>query len=191
MANSNIDDEEKHALMVFIGQRDVFATDTPELGHTQYSPLKINTDDAAPVRRRLCRVSPEQRLKIERQADDLEKHGIIRESNSLCQSSVVLVKKKQTGEYRFAVDYRGVIKVTKSLNFPITDFQDVIDSLGQSKSSIYSVLDMALGFFQISLDPETKDRTDFVTYASYVFSMIMNEVLRGISYKFALVYIYT
>ena len=204
LSNSNLSDEQKRQLLVFLGKnRDVFATNTAELGHTQYFPHRIETGDANPVRKRPYRVTPEQRLEIERQTDDLEKHGIISQSNTLWQSPVVLVKKKN-GEYRFAVDFRGVNKVTKPMNFPITHFQDVVDSLGQSKSNFYSVLDMAQGFFQISLDPETKDRTGFVTHqgvyefnrlpfglmnSSSAFSLVLNEVLRGINYKYALVYI--
>ncbi len=72
--------------------------------------------------------------------------------------------RKKNGEFRFCCDFRQVNKVTRAVHYPITHFQDVIDSLGQSKSHLYSVLDMAQGFFQIALDPETKNRTGFVTH---------------------------
>ena len=63
---------------------------------------------------------------------------------------------------------------------------------------------MAQGFFQIPLDPETKHKTGFVTHqgvwefnrlpfglinSPMAFSMVMSEVLRGFSYKYALTYI--
>ena len=204
LSQSTLSEEQKSRLLVLIGQnRDVFATCTAELGHTDLYPHKIVTQDVPPVRRPQYRTTPEQKAEIERQTKELEEHGIISKSNTLWQAPVLLVKKK-SGDYRFAVDFRGLNKVTHPINFPITHFQDVVDCLGQAKASIYSVIDMAQGFFQIPLDPETKHKTGFVTHqgvwefnrlpfglmnSPMAFSMVMTEVLRGFSYKFALTYI--
>ena len=204
LSHSNLSEEQKRKLLVLIGKnRDVFATCTAELGHTDLHPHKIITQDVPPVRRPQYRTTPEQKAEIERQTKELEEHGIISRSNTLWQAPVLLVKKK-SGDYRFAVDFRGLNKVTHPINFPITHFQDVVDCLGQAKASIYSVLDMAQGFFQIPLDPETKHKTGFVTHqgvwefnrlpfglmnSPMAFSAVLSEVLHNISYKFALTYI--
>ena len=108
--------------------RDVFATYTAELGHTNLFPHKIITQDVPPVRRSQYRTTPEQKAEIERQTQELEEHGVISKSNTLWQAPVLLVKKK-SGDYRFAVDLRGLNKVTYPINFPITHFQDVVDCL--------------------------------------------------------------
>ena len=204
LSHSTLSEEQKNRLLVLIGKnRDVFATCTAELGHTDLYPHKIITQDVPPVRRPQYRTTPEQKAEIERQTQELEEHGIISKSNTLWQAPVLLVKKK-SGDYRFAVDFRGLNKVTHPINFPITHFQDVVDCLGQAKASIYSVLDMAQGFFQLPLHPETKHKTGFVTHqgvwefnrlpfglmnSPMAFSMVLTEVLRGFSYKFALTYI--
>ncbi|XP_053387209.1 uncharacterized protein LOC128550999 [Mercenaria mercenaria] len=131
LTNSDLTEEQKHKLLVFLGKnRDVFVTCTAELGHTKLFPHTIDTGDAPPVRKRPYRMTPEQKKEIERQTEDMEKHGNISPSCTPWQSPIVLVK-KSSGEYRFAVDYRAVNKVTKPLHFPITHFQDVIDALGQ------------------------------------------------------------
>ena len=204
LSHSTLSEEQKNRLLVLIGKnRDVFATCTAELGHTNLFPHKIITQDVPPVRRPQYRTTPEQKAEIERQTQELEEHGSISKSNTLWQAPVLLVKKK-SGDYRFAVDFRGLNKVTYPINFPITHFQDVVDCLGQAKASIYSVLDMAQGFFQLPLHPETKHKTGFVTHqgvwefnrlpfglmnSPMAFSMVLTEVLRGFSYKFALTYI--
>ena len=110
------------------------------------------------MRRPQYRTTPKQKAEIERQTQELEEHGIISKSNTLWQAPVLLVKKKN-GDYRFAVDFRGLNKVAYPIHFPITHFQDVVNCLGQAKASIYSVLDMGQGFFQLPLHPETKHKT--------------------------------
>ncbi|MES9881967.1 MAG: reverse transcriptase domain-containing protein [Sedimenticola sp.] len=202
--HSNLSESQKQQLLALIGRnRDVFATCTEELGSSNIYSHKIETGDAQPVHRRPYRASPQQKAEIERQVEDLEKHGIISQSKTLWQSPVVLVKKR-TGDYRFAIDFRELNKVTQPMRWPITDFRDMIDTLGESKSSFFSVIDMAQGFFQIPLDPTTKHKTGFTCHmgvysfnrlpfglmnSPMAFSLVMNEVLRGINFKFALCYI--
>ena len=74
------------------------------------------------------------------------------------QSPVIMVKKKD-GSFRFAVDYRKLNAVTKPMYFPLPKLDDVFDSIGQTQAQIFSVLDMASGYWQIPLDQETAHTT--------------------------------
>ena len=140
---------------------------------------------------------------ISRQVEEMERHGIISKSTSQWSSPVILVRKK-SGEFRFAVDFCALNSVTEPIHFPVTHFQDAVDSIGQAKASVYSVLDMYSGFWQIPLHEDTKSHTGFTTHGgNYVFNklpfglmnspnafaMVMSEVLRGINWHFAQVYV--
>lgn len=63
--------------------------------------------------------------------------------------------KKKNGQLRFAVDYRKLNAVTKQHTFPLPRLEDVFDTIGISKANIFSTLDLASGFWQIPMDPET------------------------------------
>ena len=65
------------------------------------------------------------------------------------------------------VDYR------KPIFFQLPRFGDVIDSVGESHAQIFSVLDCVSGFWQIPLDPATKDRSAFI---------ILDGMFNGIGY---------
>lgn len=105
---------------------------------------------------------------------------------------------------RFAIDFRGLNSRTQAINFPIPDLQDALDSVGTAQSKIFSVMDLKSSFWQIPLHPDTADRTAFITHngcyqftrvpygitnGSMAFQMLMSKVLRGIHFKFALVFI--
>ena len=84
LSHSTLSEEQKNRLLVLIGKnRDVFATCTAELGHTDLYPHKIITQDVPPVRRPQYRTTPEQKAETERQTQELEEHGIISKSNTL------------------------------------------------------------------------------------------------------------
>ena len=83
LSHSSLSEEQKKKLLVLIGKnRDVFATCTAELGHTDLHPHKIVTQDVPPVRMPQYRTTPEQKAEIERQTKELEEHGIISRSNT-------------------------------------------------------------------------------------------------------------
>ena len=77
-------------------------------------------------------------------------------------SSIVLVQKKSKDgsiKYRFCVECRALNAVTKPDVYPIPNIVDTLDSLGRSK--IFTVLDMASGYHQISIKPEHREKTAF------------------------------
>ena len=86
------------------------------------------------------------------------------------------------------------------MNFPLPRFDDVVDTIAASKAVYFAVLDLASGFWQISVSESSKEKTESGTYcykrmpfgvvnAPSVFSMVMSEILRGINWIHSLVYV--
>ena len=105
---------------------------------------------------------------------------------------------------QFAVDYRKVNQVTRPISFSLPRLEDIFDTIGEAQAQIFTVLDLRSGFWQLPLDPKTKDRTAFTVHsgnfqfkklpfglknAPMSFQMVMSQVLRGLTWKCALVYI--
>ena len=147
-----------------------------------------------PVRQLPYRASPKIEAEINKQIEEMSSSGIIEPSTSMWQSPVVMVKKK-SNEMRFTIDYRNLNKVTKQIFFPLPRLDNVFNKLGQANASWFSTLDLASGFWQVPLDPETKEKTSFITNdgqkynftvlpfgfvnAPSTYQMVMDNVLRG------------
>ena len=204
LTDSDLSELEKNKLLSFIGQhRDVFAKDITELGTTNLHYHHIDTGNSPPVRQTFYRTSPQTKENIEQKVQEMLDNDIIEPSMSEWHQPVVLIRKK-CGDYRFVVDYRQLNKVTKPINFPLPRLDDIIDTIAESKAQIFSVMDMANGFWQIPLDPTTKHKSAFITHngvynfkklpyglmnSPACFNMVMSEVLRGINWKCAIIYV--
>ena len=131
----------------------------------------------------------------------MEEAGIIRRSYSPWASPVVIVGKKG-GEKRFCVDYRKLNAVTKVDAYPLPRIDDLLDSLGGA--TWFSTIDLASGFWQISMHEEDIEKTAFITpsglyefvvmpfglnNAPGTFQRLMNWVLRDYLGIFVAVYI--
>ena len=129
------------------------------------------------------------------------KQGVIQPSTSTWASLVVLVPKKD-GHLRFCVDYRRVNAITKKDVYPLPRTDDILDTLGQAR--YFSTLDLASGYWQIEMDPATKDKSAFTTHAGLfefermpfglcnapaTFQRLMQAVLAGMEWKFCFVYL--
>ena len=119
--------------------------------------------------------------------------GVVRPSSSPWASPIVLVKKKD-GSLRFCIDYRELNSVTKADIFPLTRIDDLLDQLGESR--FFSTLDLASGYWQVQVHPDSVEKTAFVTHqglyefqvmpfglknAPAVFQKLMQQVLRGLN----------
>jgi hypothetical protein len=162
--------EEKLAHLNKEDQRDVlwkykhlfYGVGSRELGCTSQVKHSIDTGDAKPIKRNPYRIPHALKPVVEEHIDDMLQREIIEPSSSPWSSSIVLVQKKSKDgsvKYRFCVDYRALNAVTKPDAYPIPNITDTLDSLGKSK--IFSVLDMASGYFQIAMEPEDKEKTAF------------------------------
>ena len=112
--------------------RDVFAADDSELGKVGILQHVIDVGDAPPIRSRPYRVNHDTQQKSDTHIHNMLENGIIEYSNSAWSSPVLLVKKKDTTETRFCVDYRRLNKVTVKDSYPIPNIEEIIDNLGNS-----------------------------------------------------------
>ena len=89
---------------------------------------------------------------------------------------MVLVRKKD-GTLRFCVDYRALNAVTKPDVFPIPRIDDLLDQLGQC--TIFSTLDLAAGYWQIKVHPDSQEKITFTTHKSLYEFLVMPFGLRN------------
>ena len=127
--------------------------------------------------------------------------GVVQPSRSPWASPVVLVEKKD-GTLRFCVDYRQLNAATKIEVFPLPRIDDSLDLL--SKSKFFSTLDLATGFWQVQMEPSSREKTAFITHsglyeftvmpfglvnAPSTFQRLMESVLAGLTGERCIVYI--
>jgi hypothetical protein len=106
------------------------AGDDEEYGRISKGYQRIDTGDARPT----CQ--PPRRMPLAKQAevnvklDNMQRRGVIEESDGPWSFLVVLVR-KENGEIRFCVDYRKLNDVTRRDCFPLSRIDDSLDTLSQ------------------------------------------------------------
>ena len=155
--------------------------------------MEIDTGNSSPKKQALRRMPYAARQEIARQIEEMQRNGVIQPSQSPWSSPVVLVKKKD-GSQRFCVNYRELNSVTKVDMFPLPRIDDLLDQLGESR--YFSTLDLASGFWQIPVHPNSREKTAFVTpnglfefrvmpfglcNSPAVFQRLMQQVLMGLN----------
>ena len=161
----------------------------------------IDTGDHPPIKLPTRRTLFIQREKIAQMVTEMEKQGVVRASVSPWASPIVLVPKKD-GSTRFCVDYRRLNAVTRKDVYPLPRIDDILDTLRQSK--YFSTLDLSAGYWQIELDPQSREKSAFTTpgglfefnrmpfglcNAPATFQRLMQAVLAGLEGQTCFVYI--
>jgi hypothetical protein len=78
--------------------------------------------------------------------------------------SQVLFTAKADGTKRFCIDYRKLSDCTKPASWPLLNIKQMFVRLGTHRSSIYSVLDLTLGYHQAPLSLAARIVTAFITF---------------------------
>ena len=130
------------------------------LGFTSVLSHQVRTGNSPPIKQYPRRLPYHYRGEIKQQVSDMLEKGVIQPSTSPWASPVVLVKKKD-GSYRFCVDYRKLNLVTQQDAHPLPRVDDLLDSLNGNQ--IFSTLDLRSGYWQVSMFPEDREKTAFIT----------------------------
>lgn len=112
------------------------------------------------IQRTPYRLAPAEKEVVREKIKELLDAGIIRESSSPYASPILLVKKKDNSD-RMCVDYRELNSNTRAEHYPLPLIDEQVDQL--SGAHYFSSLDMAAGFHQILLHPDSVEKTAFVT----------------------------
>ena len=173
----------------------------PLTGHTDAVEHDINTGDRSPIRCAPRRMSPQKMKREEECVTEMLTGSQIEASDSPWSSPVVLVTKKDGGT-RFCVDYRQLNDATIKDAYPLPRIDDTLDMLAGKQW--FSTLDLASGYWQVSLSREARAKTAFATHsglfqfrvmpfglcnAPATFERLMDRVLQGLRWSRCLVYL--
>lgn len=172
-----------------------------DLGLTGTVQHKIDVQGSEPVKQRYHRVLGPLKHEVEEQLGELERKGIIEQSDSPWSSPLVPVRKKN-GQVRICLDYRLLNDRSRLDSFPLPNMVDMLSAL--SGATYFSTLDLSKGFYQIELEPESRPYTAFSTGGSHYQFRVMpfglsnapataqrliSFVLAGLSWDVAMAYI--
>ena len=139
--------------------------------------------------------------KEEECATDMLAGGQIEPIDSPWSTPVVLVTKKDGGT-RLCVDYHRLNIVTVNDTYPLPRIDDTLDMLAGRQW--FSTLDLASGYWQVSLSQEARIKTTFATHSGLFqfkvmpfglgnapapFERLMDTVLQGLRWSRCLVYL--
>ncbi|GJS84174.1 putative nucleotidyltransferase, ribonuclease H [Tanacetum coccineum] len=124
----------------------------------------------APVTRAPYRLAPSEMKELSKQLQELPDKGFIRPSSSPWGAPVLFVKKKD-GSFRMCIDYRELNKLTVKNRYPLPRIDDLFDQL--QGSSVYSKIDLRLGYHQLRVREQDIPKTAFRTrYGHYEFQVM-------------------
>ncbi|GJU51459.1 putative reverse transcriptase domain-containing protein [Tanacetum coccineum] len=181
---------------------EVFLEDLPGIPPARQVEFQIDlVPGAALVARALYRLAPSEMKELAEQLQELSDKGFIRLSSSPWGALVLFVKKKD-GSFRMCIDYRELNKLTAKNRYPLLRIDDLFDQL--QGSSVYSKIDLRLGYHQLRVREEDIPKTAFrtryghyefqvmpfgLTNAPAVFMDLMNRVCKPYLDKFVIVFI--
>ena len=133
-------------------------------GHTDAVEHTIDTGDSPPIRCAPRRMSPQKIKQEETCVEEMLISGQIEPSDSPWSAPVVLVTKKDGGT-RFCVDYLRLNLATVKDAYPLPRIDDTLDMLAGKQW--FSTLDLASGYWQVSLSPDARCKTAFATHLDF------------------------
>ncbi len=156
---------------------DIFSTNHLDVGHTHLIEVDIDTGDLPPITQAPYCIALRHVDWLREELTKLEEAGVIEQCVSPWASPIVIVPKKTIPghplEKRMCVDYRALNALLPQVTNPTTKAKGVLtfiplpqidDLLGQLRgTTIFSALDVTMGYHHMGLMPEAQQKTAFTT----------------------------
>lgn len=147
-------------IKLFERHSDVVSKHRFDLGLLKNFEFKIRTNCRYPIVKPVYRASPGTKEIMKEMIENMLKYQIIRPSSSPWSSNSILVKKPDDSS-RFCNDFRDLNAVTVRDTFPIPRIDDITDYTAGAK--VFSSIDLTSGFWQISIEEGSREKTAFST----------------------------
>ncbi|UYV74491.1 K02A2.6-like [Cordylochernes scorpioides] len=141
----------------------VFSTNKYNVPKLNIPPVKINTTTDKIIALRPYRVPLHDQQEIQTQIEQMLQHGIIAPSVSPYASPITLVTKRDKTK-RFCIDYRKLNEIIAPDVHPLPLIETILDKL--SKAKYYSSVDIASAYWQVEVEPNSRNLLAFVTLDS-------------------------
>ncbi|UYV63121.1 hypothetical protein LAZ67_2003211 [Cordylochernes scorpioides] len=141
----------------------VFSTNKYNVPKLNIPPVKINTTTDKIIALRPYRVPLHDQQEIQTQIEQMLQHGIIAPSVSPYASPITLVTKRDKTK-RFCIDYRKLNEIIAPDVHPLPLIETILDKL--SKAKYYSAVDIASAYWQVEVEPNSRNLLAFVTLGS-------------------------
>lgn len=157
--SSEINADQKQQLVEVLTEFETTFSDVP--GRADVEPYSINLLDQTPVRVRPYPIPFKLHGKVMEELREMEAAGFIEPSTSSYCSPMVVVQRGD--KIRICGDFRRLNSVVQFEAEPMASQEGIFAKLAQSK--YFSKMDLAKGFFQVPLDPQSRTCTAFATPA--------------------------
>lgn len=146
-----------------------FSGTQPALGRTDKVFHTIDTGDAPAVKQRYYPMSPARQRMVCEELDKMLQLGVVEPSKSDWSSPILLVDKPD-GSKRVCVNFKKLNSVSKKDAYPLPQVTTILDRL---RDACYmSSLDIKSAFWQIPLDPSSREKTAFTVPGRGLFHFV-------------------
>ena len=149
-----------------------FAAHEFDLGKTDSYVHKIKLTDPTPVFNKQFPLSEHARRFLREHIKELVRIGVLESSQSEWNSCCFVVP-KSSGSYRMVIDLRSVNAKTIPAIHNGATVEDIMKVMGSLEPAMFSSCDILKGFWQIPLDPQSREFTSFniPTIGSYRYTV--------------------
>ena len=171
---------------VLASNRDVFVNNENVIGRKTDSTITLELKEDVPAQKRIpYRLSPKKEVMMKELLEKQLRQGVISELTypSDFNANAFLVAKPGsdlsiTNNWRVVIDYRCTNKCLRTFSYSFPRAEDLISTIGQSKSKFFSKMDVYGAYHQIPLAEESKYITAFSANGK---RYIMNSIPMGMN----------
>jgi hypothetical protein len=121
----------------------------------------IHLKDNEPIYRKQLKLPEAHNQFIEQTLDEWLKLRVVQKMHSPYNSPIFCITKKQGQGLRIVLDFRQLNQHSHINKYSMKEINKCIGDIGRANSSIFSTLDLTLGFWQMKLEEESQTLTAF------------------------------
>ena len=163
--------KEQYTDLLFKNREGISISNT-DLGRAKKFFHNIHMKDNSPVYRKQFKIPEAHSDFIGKTIDNWLKLGVVRRSNSMYNSPIFCVPKKNGNGLRIVQDFRELNQHSHIDKYSMKEINKCIGDIGRANSTIFSTLDLTSGFWQMPLHPNDSHLTAFTVPSKGQFEWI-------------------